>query len=338
MVEVIPPQEPKKWEKQQLITDLEPEVEIEDIFAISNLSSPQKYKNKSGQWFSFKVNDSSGSIEVKFWGGPDETITLELYKRLKVGQVVLIKGRATKAYRGDGLEIVIGNNPDDCIVCMQSDDYDCTSFVRATERRMGDMLKELSDFVDAVTESNLKALLTSFFDDPNFMRVFVRAPAGKMYHNPWVGGLIEHTLAVTRTCKSISDIYPNLDRDLLITGALLHDIGKVYEYEITTSIELTDNALLRGHVVTGAEMVSRKCAALGIDESLAARVEHLILASHGQPQYGSPLYPCIPEGAVLSCADDLDAKIAQFDQAKEDSNEGVSFVWSKQLGRFVLVK
>jgi 3'-5' exoribonuclease len=161
-----------------------------------------------------------------------------------------------------------------------------------------------------MTDVNLRALLQAFLDDGAFLEAYSRAPAAKAMHHVYLGGLLEHSLAVATLADDICQRYPGLNRDLLVAGALLHDIGKVNELRYARSFEYTDAGKLLGHIVIGVEMIEEKLRGIpGFPRELAILLKHLLLSHHGQYEYGSPKRPKTLEAVILNFIDDLDSKI-----------------------------
>jgi 3'-5' exoribonuclease len=161
-----------------------------------------------------------------------------------------------------------------------------------------------------LADSHLRALLQAFLDDPAFLAAYSRAPAAKAMHHVYLGGLLEHSLAVAALADDICLRYPGLNRDLLVAGALLHDVGKISELRYVRSFEYTDVGKLLGHIVIGVELVEEKLRTLpGFPMELAILLKHLLLSHHGQYEFGSPKRPKTLEAVILNFIDDLDSKI-----------------------------
>jgi 3'-5' exoribonuclease len=184
-------------------------------------------------------------------------------------------------------------------------------FTPATEKDEAALFEELLGFMNTVQDGGLNALLQSFFEDAAFVEPFKNAPAAKRMHHDYAGGLLEHTVAVARLTASACDIYPELDRDLLITGALLHDVGKVEELLQFPHKDYSTEGRLMGHILLGLEMIGEKLASIPeISPERGLLLKHLIASHHGLPEFGSPVPPMTLEGFVLNLMDDLDAKLA----------------------------
>jgi 3'-5' exoribonuclease len=173
-----------------------------------------------------------------------------------------------------------------------------------------DLWLELTDLAAQVKNSYLKRLLQSFLTDADFVKKMKQAPAAKIMHHAYLGGLLEHTVSVTRLLGRICEHYPRLDRDLLVTGAILHDIGKLEEFSYQLQLDYTDAGRLLGHVVLGVQLVQEKINKIkGFPSDLSLALQHLIISHHGEYDFGSPKRPKILEAFALHYADDLDAKM-----------------------------
>ena len=193
-------------------------------------------------------------------------------------------------------------------------EYDPRDYLPVSERDIDDMYKELLGYIGDTSNHYLKALLEEFFvKDEAFIKRFKQASAAKSVHHCFVGGLLEHTVSVANLCRYYAAKYPMLKKDLLVSAAILHDIGKVYEISSFPENDYTDEGNLLGHIVMGAEMVGEKAALIdGFPKSLLNELKHCILAHHGKLEFGSPKKPALVEAVALSYADDLDAKMETF--------------------------
>jgi 3'-5' exoribonuclease len=193
---------------------------------------------------------------------------------------------------------------------MPEEDVDLGDFLPETDRDINIMVDELHALIATVSNSWLKSLLDVFFRDPALMALYRVAPAAKGMHHVYLGGLLEHSLAVASLVDAIVPLYNGLNRDLLVTGALLHDVGKVREMLFSRAFDYSDEGKLIGHITIGVEMIhERTCLIPGFPPELAMQLKHLILSHHGQYEYGSPKRPKTVEATVLNYLDDLDSKI-----------------------------
>ena len=189
-------------------------------------------------------------------------------------------------------------------------EYDPADYLPVSEKNIDEMWNELKAYVDRTANTYLKQLLDAFFGDETFVSVFKKSSAAKAVHHGFIGGLLEHTLSVTNMCDYFSKAYPMLNRDLLLTVAMLHDIGKTRELSDFPLNDYTDEGQLLGHIVIGAHMAMEKMDAIdGFPAKLYSEVTHCILAHHGEYEFGSPKKPALMEAMALHFADNMDAKM-----------------------------
>ena len=190
-------------------------------------------------------------------------------------------------------------------------EYNPADYLPVSERDIEEMYRELLEFAAQVQEPHLRALLHNMFaEDAEFAEAFRLHSAAKTVHHSFVGGLLEHTLGVCRLCAYYAEAYPLLNRDLLYTAAMCHDIGKVYELSDFPENDYTDEGQLLGHIAMGSEMVGEQIRRIsGFPRKLANELKHCILAHHGELEYGSPKKPALAEAVALNLADNTDAKM-----------------------------
>jgi 3'-5' exoribonuclease len=319
--------------KRQYLKGLGDGDPVEDLFAVKFKKPVREYRN--GLMFELNVSDKTGEMMVKYWGPADKETVAKVYDALKASNVVRIKGVASK-YKG---VVEIGVSPEDGgqIVPVEPGEFDPEDFVARSERSPDLIINDLIGYVKKVKSEPVQALLRAFFSDEDFVDRFKVAPASVLLHCNWIGGLAEHTLKVVQTCERIADLYPKLDRDLLIAGALLHDVGKIEEYKVNTSIDVTEEGMLRGHVVIGADMVAERCQRVPhLPNEMRLKLIHMVLASHGEPEYGAPKRPQFAEALVVNFADDLDAKVEQYIKIKEEAVTEDPWIWTKRFGNIYL--
>ncbi len=200
-------------------------------------------------------------------------------------------------------------------------EYIPSDYLPVTKQNTKVMYQELMGYAGSVKNPYLSALLKSFFiEDNEFASSFVKHSAAKTVHHSFVGGLLEHTLSVTRLCGYIAEHYPAVNRDLLITAAILHDIGKTAELSFFPTNEYTDEGQMLGHIMIGAEMIHDRAASIeGFPAVLETELKHCILAHHGEYEYGSPKKPAIIEAIALNLADNLDAKLETMSEVLENA-------------------
>ena len=273
---------------------------------------------KNGKpYMTVKLIDRSGEIEGRIWDRVDEFDAL--FDR---DDFIVVHGKAS-TYLGKK-QLVIGN-----LRKIGEDEIDLADFLPVSPRASEEMVSELRTLVASLRDSSLRALAESFFNDAELLRAFCTAPAAKSMHHAYIGGLLEHSLAIAALVDLMAPRYPALNRDLMILGALLHDIGKIGELSYVRSFDYTDEGKLIGHIVLGVEMIAERVRGLpNFPKETAMLVKHLILSHHGQYDYGSPKRPKTMEAIVLNFLDDLDSKIngvaAHIDREAENPSSWTS--------------
>ncbi|HHY59264.1 MAG TPA: CRISPR-associated endonuclease Cas3'', partial [Clostridia bacterium] len=198
-----------------------------------------------------------------------------------------------------------------------------------------EMWEELQQKIAGIANPHLQSLVRQIFGDETLAEQFRRAPAAKAHHQAYLGGLLEHTLNVVKLAEQIAAAYEGVDRDLLLTGALLHDIGKIYEYRYDVFIDYTDAGRLLGHIVIGAGLVQERLRDLpDFPETLKLKVLHMIVSHHGRYEWQSPKRPKFLEAAILHQADYLDAEVDKFLQARNNYPQD-SWPYSRALERYI---
>jgi 3'-5' exoribonuclease len=283
--------------KEQYVRDLPEGARVDSIFA---LRSRDIRSARTGEpYLSLEIGDNSGRMPaVMFRPSPVE-------ESLPIGAVVRLRGTVT-TFRGVRRVTVESLGP----VAV----FDAADMLPSSERERSEMVAELRALVRSVREPRLRALLRAVFGAPGFIEAFSTCPAGTGRHHAYVGGLLEHTLSVGALCVSLASAYPQADADLLLTAALLHDVGKTEELSCATSLDYTDAGRLVGHVVLGERIVSRAIDGLArpLSPDTALRLRHAILAHHGEPEWGASRRPSTLEALLLHHADNLDAHAAAF--------------------------
>jgi len=301
---------------------------IHDLFLVREMN---RGETKTGKpYLSLILMDASGEISGRVWENAEQ-----LSSECPGGAVVSVIAQA-QAYKGI-LQLRIDN-----LTRIADSEVDLALFVPSTQGNITLMAKELVKLAGSVENPFLKELLLTLFGDRKLMTAMKKAPAAKAMHHAYVGGLLEHTLAVARLADSVSALYPSLDRSLLLTGALLHDLGKLKEFNFDSfPFEYSDRGRLVGHMVLGIEMIQKKINGIsGFPEELGDRLKHLILSHHGRHEFGSPSLPMMQEAFALNFLDDLDAKINYLDRlAGQVKGEGYQWTeFQRNLERFLFVR
>jgi len=263
------------------------------------LSSMQvRDKKQGGQYLALIVSDRTGSLEARMWDDVADPIAY-----CSEGCYVKVQGDISK-YNGR-FQITLKK-----LRLAADSEIDPKDFQPATKFDVEEMWAELRGYVSAFRNEDLKRLVFSFLDDEKIGPAFQSAPAAKRLHHAWLGGLLEHVVTLVRVCLAAVPFYREVDADLLVTGAILHDIGKVRELEWKSSFSYTLEGQMIGHISIAQGMLQEKVQALSpFPEKLRVLVEHMILSHHGKYEFGSPKLPMTPEAILLSALDDLEAKM-----------------------------
>ncbi|WP_026523737.1 3'-5' exoribonuclease YhaM family protein [Butyrivibrio sp. MB2005] len=293
----------------KFIKDLNSGDRVADIYLCKHM---QVATTKNGKtYYSVTLQDKTGTVDAKVWEPYSEGIDdfsdldyIDVY-----GEVTSFNG---------ALQINIKR----ARLCHEGE-YDQSMYLPVSEKDNDEMFKELLALIDSVKNVHLNKLLNLFFrEDQEFIKAFRKSSAAKSVHHAFIGGLLEHTLSVTKLCNYFAGSYPALNRDLLITAAVCHDIGKIKEISLFPTNDYTDEGQFLGHIVMGSEMVSEKIRLIeGFPVLLKQELQHCILSHHGKFEYGSPKMPAIIEAMALHLADNTDAKMETFTEILKNTNE-----------------
>ncbi|MBE0502845.1 MAG: HD domain-containing protein [Desulfuromonadales bacterium] len=273
---------------------------------------------KNGKpYMTVKLIDRSGEIEGRIWDRVDEFDAV--FDR---DDFIVVHGKASTYLNKK--QLIISQ-----LRKISEEEIELADFLPVSPRDSDEMCNELKTLVASLRDPSLRVLAESFFNDAGLLRAFASAPAAKSMHHAYIGGLLEHSLAIAALVDLMAPRYPTLNRDLMILGALLHDIGKIGELSYVRSFDYTDEGKLIGHIVMGVEMIDERIRTLpDFPRGTAMLVKHLILSHHGQYDYGSPKRPKTLEAIVLNFLDDLDSKIngvsAHIDREAESTSDWTS--------------
>ncbi|MDD5451925.1 MAG: HD domain-containing protein [Desulfovibrionales bacterium] len=309
------------------IKDIRPNNPVRGIFLVKGKTSAL---TKNGAFYlAVTLADKTGEIEARVWERGEERDGL-----FKKGDYISIEAQA-ESYRDQTQLNIMHLTP------CSPETVEATAFLPSSSRDSEEMWRELKELAKKVRDPHLTLLLNGFFHDKKFRQRFSVAPAAKRMHHAYLGGLLEHTLSVTTLVTGAVKNYPELDKDLLVTGSILHDIGKITEFTYPPEysfFDYTDEGRLVGHLVIGAQMVQEKIEAIPhFPEDKAMLLKHLILSHHGEYETGSPKRPKTAEAFVLHLLDDLDAKVNAIKSLKKAQLEP-SARWSgffRPLDRYI---
>jgi 3'-5' exoribonuclease len=264
------------------------------------LLSKQTRSTKANKpYLNLILGDKTGQIEGRVWDPTDPRIGKDIDK----GDIVKARGSVSRF--DERLQMKVEQ-----MRKAAAGEIEKSDMLPATTYDVDALWRELMGFVDSFTEPDLKLLLTTLLSDPALSQAYREAPAARQLHHAWLGGLLEHVVSLLRLADRVAPNYPILHRDLLLTGVILHDIGKVRELSWDVGFDYTVEGTLLGHIQMGTELVEKTIDSLpGFPPRLRTLVVHMILSHHGKLEFGSPKLPMIPEALVLNFVDDLDAKM-----------------------------
>ncbi len=269
---------------------------------------------KNGKpYMTLKLMDSTGEVDGRIWDRVDD-----LSNQFDTDDFVRVDAKAN-VFMGK-MQLVVQH-----LDKVAEESVDLADFLPVSDRCVTEMRSELDRLLDSLQNPFVRDLLRSFFDDAEFYHTFSRAPAAKSMHHTYIGGLLEHSLAVAALATDVAKRYPQVDRDLLISGAMLHDVGKVSELSFERSFNYTDEGKLLGHIIIGVQMIDERIRNIpGFPHELSMKIKHLLLSHHGQYDFGSPKRPKFLEAVILNYIDELDSKInaVQLHIDKEHQSSG----------------
>jgi 3'-5' exoribonuclease len=269
-------------------------------------------------YLALEFSDASGQIEGRLWDEAERVAGA-----VEIGQVVKVQGAVEEYKEKKQIKVEKMRSAND------QDEFALEKLIPSTDADPEQLWQQFEKMMQSVAHPFLLSLLRKFFDEPEFVQSFCRAPAAKRWHHSYLGGLLEHTLGVATICDRVAKLYPLLDRDLLVTAALLHDIGKVDSYQQGPAFEYTDIGRLIGHIVLGSQLVAEKIRSFPqFPEELALRLQHLILSHQGMLEQASPVLPMTREAFVLYYADEIDSKLNAFERVYRQDRGGK---WSKYV-------
>lgn len=290
------------------IKDIKDGYAVQDVYLCKTKNAATTKNGK--EYLNVILGDKTGNVDCKIWNADSAGIN-----DFEPKDYVYINGEA-KTFNGS-LQIDIRQ-----IRKADESEYDIADFIPTTKKNIDEMYDSIIKCISQVNNNYLHALLEEFFvNDKELIEKFKLSSAAKSIHHNFAGGLVEHTLGVARLCAFYSKQYPAINQDLLLTAALLHDIGKIYEFTEFPENDYSDEGNLLGHIIIGIEMVSEKAKLIPeFPEDTLTQLKHCIAAHHGKLEFGSPKKPGIIEAMALSYADDTDAKMQTFTQFLEDTD------------------
>ncbi len=290
--------------------------------------SKQIKPKKTGEpYLALTLGDRSGQLEAKMWDNVEEVLNA-----FEQDDFLKIKGLVNK-YK-NRFQLTIHK-----LRKLGDSEIEFSDYLPKTTRNIDELWQTLTDFVASFQNPHLKALVQAFMSDPEIAAAYRNAPAAKTLHHAYIGGLLDHVVSLCRSCDLICGNYTQVNRDLLLTGAFLHDIGKIHELAYNRSFSYTTRGQLLGHMVIELEMLQAKLALVpDFPPELKTLLEHLIISHHGEYEFGSPKLPMFPEALLLHYMDDLDSKMeamrAHFEREADLESPWTSY--NASLGRPLL--
>jgi len=314
--------------KGEYISELRQGDAVRAVFMVSEKRILTARNGK--QYARLTLTDKTGEITAIIWDDARKVTS-----SFKPGAIAGVRG-VVEAY-DERLQIRITK-----ITPLNDDDVDISTLIPTSSRNMSEMLEELQGFISGIKDPHLAKILKNIFNRNGITAAFAKSPAAKLIHHNYAGGLIEHTLTLAEAIDALYPIFSSvgMNRDLLIAGALLHDIGKIYEYSFDRVINITPVGRLLGHVYISAHMVDKEIEAIdGFPDELRLQLIHIILSHHGELEFGSPKLPMTKEAMFLHMIDDLDAKIKGFSSLIEATPRDEIFsAFSRIYNRYIYTR
>lgn len=317
--------------KKQYIKDLKAGDLIEASFLVIKKENRKGKNNKD--FIDLELQDNTGKINAKVWS--DSLSDIEVFKK---GDFIFIKGRVEDSY-GRQINIKSLKKIDEALI-----DYSLFAF--SSRKAAKSFLENRADFlkktISGIEDIFLRKVLGSFFDDPEFFKKFVKSTAAIKNHHAMEGGLLIHTVSMVKICDFVASLYKEasmIDRDMLITGAIFHDIGKTIGYSVDKFLDINDEESLISHISLGYGMVLEKINSIkGFPKNTAQELLHIILSHHGSKEFGSPVEPQTLEAIIVYNTDRLDADIDHYLTLQNDSLEGNIFQYSNYFRRRIFLR
>jgi 3'-5' exoribonuclease len=313
--------------KPAFVNTLEPSQTVISSFLVQSKEVREK---KSGEpYLSLLLGDKTGRVDAKMWDNVSEV--LEAFDR---DDFIKVKGIVQLHMNRPQITIHKLRRMDDAEV-------DFADYFPCSDRDSEDMWSELRGVVDAIRDDHIRALLNAFLNDPEIAPRFKKSPAAKSIHHAYLGGLLEHVLSLCNLSRAVAPNYPGIDLDLLIAGAILHDIGKIFELTYDRGFSYTAEGQLLGHILIAFRMIGDKVREIaGFPDRLRTLIEHIVLSHHGQLDFGSPKVPQFAEALLFHYLDDLDSKMECIRMTVRNDRQSSEFFtsYSSSLERSVLKK
>jgi len=309
-------------EKGPFLRELQPGDRFIGYYVLRNKQLEPFRDATRGYFLTLILSDRSGQLLGRVWEGADD-VDAEIVK----GEVVKINGEVETYLERTQIRVlrVRPGSPGE---------YDMRDMLPSSQHNPEEMLETIQSFLDKIGNSHLSSLAKVFYEDKEFLQQFSQSPAARRIHHAYLHGLLEHTVELLKLANTVLEIYPQMDADLLITGILVHDIGKVREYSWELDIDYTDEGRLLGHIVIADEMISNAIRQLpDFPEDLALTLRHMLVSHHGRYEWGSPRRPKTLEAIALHHLENLSAQINRFSLILENRLPGEDWTTYDRLLR-----
>ncbi|MBW2544583.1 MAG: HD domain-containing protein [Deltaproteobacteria bacterium] len=309
--------------KNIYVKDIRAGDRVSDIFLVTEKN--MAISLKGNPYLNLKLRDMTGEVDGRVWDRATEMNSI-----FQAGDIIRIQSQAVSFRNVVQLSISKITVADDPAI-------NPADYLPSSASDISEMFESLMGIISTIGNPHLKALLDLIFNDEEIAYSFQKAPAAKGFHHAYIGGLLEHTLSVTQLLDLVADHYQQANRDLIITGGILHDIGKIHELSFKGSMNYTDEGRLIGHIVMAVELVDAKIAEIeDFPKQLALELRHILLSHHGTLEFGSPKRPKTVEALIVNFIDDLDAKMNAFGEFISNSgNESDWTPYHRLLERFI---
>ncbi|MDY6788366.1 MAG: HD domain-containing protein, partial [Candidatus Nanohaloarchaea archaeon] len=290
---------------------------------------PQEYSK--GYYFVLGLADRTGELELKYWGGDRKAAVKKVYEQIEEGDVIHVKGEVSTYRNREEIEL-----DEEKGYIKKAEEYDIEDFVPKVDKDLEDLVEKFKEEVKEMEDEGYRRVMESIIEDKELFEKLKKAPAAMYYHHAYIGGLLEHILSLIEIVKNIKKIHPELDLDLMKAGCVLHDIGKVEEFDVTTNLKQSEKGLLRGHISIGEEILSRKLDGLEVDEIKENKLHHIVISHHGDKEFGAAKTPSFPEAAAVHHADQLDTQVFQHIDIRENADTDDFHKYDKRFDQIYL--
>jgi 3'-5' exoribonuclease len=311
--------------KQFFVKDV-PNHENQVITSSFLVSSKQIKPKKSGDiYLSLVLCDRTGQLEAKMWDNVADAVDC-----FEQDDFLKVRGLINKY--SNRYQLTLHK-----VRRMEEAEVEYSDYLPKTDKDVDALWRTVGEYIASFQNEYLKALLEAFMGDPQIAEAYRQAPAAKSLHHAFIGGLLDHVVSLMKLCETVAPLYPQINRDLLLTGAFLHDIGKIYELNYQKSFSYTTKGQLLGHMIIELEMLHEKITLVpNFPPELKVLIEHLIISHHGKYEFGSPKLPMFPEALMLHYLDDLDSKMESMRSHFEREPDAEWTGYNGSLGRTLL--